>query len=127
MPTEILYKEESYAIIGAAMEVHNQLGNGFLESVYQESLEIEMNEREIPYKDQSPIEIYYKLKTLDKKFFADFFCYEDIIVEIKAVSQLLPEHEAQLINYLKATNVQLGLLINFGESSLKYKRLLNTY
>ncbi len=127
MPTEILYKEESYAIIGAAMEVHNQLGNGFLESVYQESLEIEMNEREIPYKAQSPIEIYYKLKTLDKKFFADFFCYEDIIVEIKAVSQLLPEHEAQLINYLKATNVQLGLLINFGESSLKYKRLLNTY
>ena len=86
-----------------------------------------MNEREIPYKAQSPIEIYYKLKTLDKKFFADFFCYEDIIVEIKAVSQLLPEHEAQLINYLKATNVQLGLLINFGESSLKYKRLLNTY
>ncbi len=127
MPTEILYKEESYAIIGAAMEVHNQLGNGFLESVYQESLEIEMNEREIPYKAQSPIEIYYKLKTLDKKFFADFFCFEDIIVEIKAVSQLLPEHEAQLINYLKATNVQLGLLINFGESSLKYKRLLNTY
>ena len=127
MPTEILYKEESYAIIGAAMEVHNQLGNGFLESVYQESLEIEMNEREIPYKAQSPIEIYYKLKTLDKKFFADFFCYEDIIVEIKAVSQLLPEHVAQLINYLKATNVQLGLLINFGESSLKYKRLLNTY
>jgi len=127
MPTEILYKEESYAIIGAAMEVHNQLGNGFLESVYQESLEIEMNEREIPYRAQSPIEIYYKLKTLDKKFFADFFCYEDIIVEIKAVSQLLPEHEAQLINYLKATNVQLGLLINFGESSLKYKRLLNTY
>lgn len=127
MPTEILYKEESYAIIGAAMEVHNQLGNGFLESVYQEALEIEMNEREIPYKAQSPIEIYYKLKTLDKKFFADFFCYEDIIVEIKAVSQLLPEHEAQLINYLKATNVQLGLLINFGESSLKYKRLLNTY
>ena len=127
MPTEILYKEESYAIIGAAMEVHNQLGNGFLESVYQEALEIEMNEREIPYKAQSPIEIYYKLKTLDKKFFADFFCYEDIIVEIKAVSQLLPKHEAQLINYLKATNVQLGLLINFGESSLKYKRLLNTY
>ena len=74
MPTEILYKEESYAIIGAAMEVHNQLGNGFLESVYQEALEIEMNEREIPYKAQSPIEIYYKLKTLDKKFFADFFC-----------------------------------------------------
>ena len=127
MPTEILYKEESYAIIGVAIEVHNQLGNGFLESVYQEAMEIEMNEREIPYRAQSPIEIYYKLKTLDKKFFADFFCYEDIIVEIKAVSQLLPEHEAQLINYLKATNVQLGLLINFGESSLKYKRLLNTY
>ncbi len=126
MSEEFLYKFETYQIIGAAMEVHNQLGNGFLESVYQEALEIEMNEREIPYKAQSPIEIYYKLKTLDKKFFADFFCYEDIIVEIKAVSQILPEHEAQLLNYLKATNIQLGLLINFGSQKLTYKRYLNT-
>lgn len=127
MPTEILYKEESYAIIGAAMEVHNELGSGFVEAVYQEAFEIELEDRNIPFLAQSPIEIYYKKKLLKKKFYADFFCNDDIIVEIKAVSQILPEHEAQILNYLKATNVQLGLLINFGESSLKHKRLLNIY
>jgi GxxExxY protein len=127
MPTELLYKEESYAIIGAAMEVHNVLGSGFIEAIYQEAFEIELEDRKIPYLAQSPIEIYYKKKLLKKKFYADFFCKDDIIVEIKAVSKILPEHEAQLINYLKATNVQLGLLINFGESSLTHKRLLNMY
>lgn len=126
MSEEFLYKFETYQIVGAAMEVHNQLGNGFLESVYQEALEIEMSEREIPYIAQSPIEINYKLKTLTRKFIADFFCYDDIIVEIKAISQILPEHEAQILNYLKATNVQLGLLINFGTQKLTYKRYLNT-
>jgi GxxExxY protein len=126
MSEEFLYKFETYQIVGAAMEVHNQLGKGFLESVYQEALEIEMSEREIPYIAQAPIEINYKLKTLAKKFIADFFCYDDIIVEIKAVSQILPEHEAQILNYLKATNVQLGLLINFGTQKLTYKRYLNT-
>jgi GxxExxY protein len=123
--TEILYKDESYKIIGAAMEVHTTLGYGFVEPVYQEALEIELSEREIPFLPQAPIDIYYKKKKLKKNFIADFFCYDDIIVEIKAVSKLLPEHEAQIINYLKATNVQLGLLINFGEKSLTYKRYLN--
>ncbi|MDR3651963.1 MAG: GxxExxY protein [Paludibacter sp.] len=123
--TDILYKDESYKIIGAAMEVHTTLGYGFVEPVYQEALEIELCEREIPFLPQSPIDIYYKRKKLKKSFIADFFCYDDIIVEIKAVAKLLPEHEAQIINYLKATNVQLGLLINFGEKSLSYKRYLN--
>jgi GxxExxY protein len=123
--TDLLYKEESYKIVGAAMEVHSTLGYGFLESVYQEALEIELNERVVPFLSQSPIEIYYKRNKLSRNFIADFFCYDDIIVEIKAVSKVLPEHEAQIINYLKATNVQLGLLINFGEKSLTYKRYLN--
>jgi len=126
MSESILNKKESFEIIGAAMEVHSALGRGFVEPVYQEALEIELNERKIPFLPQAPIDIYYKKLKLKKNFIADFFCYDDIIVEIKAVSQILPEHEAQIINYLKATNVQLGILINFGEKSLTYKRYMNT-
>ena len=126
MREDLLYKDESFDIVGAAMEVHHTLGQGFIESVYQEALEIELKDRNVPFKSQSPIEIYYKSRKLTKKFIADFFCYEDIIVEIKAVSHILPEHEAQIINYLKATNVQLGLLINFGSKSLTFKRFLNS-
>ena len=122
--TEIIYKEESYKIIGAAMEVHNELGPGFVEAIYQEAFEIELEDRNIEFTAQRPIEIYYKKRLLNKKFYADFFCNDDIIVEIKAVSKILPEHEAQLLNYLKATNVRLGLLINFGELSLTHKRFL---
>ena len=92
-----------------------------MEEVYQQALKIEFSERNITNNPQAPIEIDYKGKILEKKFFADFFCYDDIIVEIKAVSALLPEHEAQIINYLKASHVQLGLLINFGEKNLTYK------
>jgi len=122
---DILYKDESYKIIGACMKVHSELGSGFLESVYQEALEIQLKDDNVPFLSQTPIDIYYRAVKLNKKFFADFFCFDDIIVEIKAASKLLPEHDAQLINYLKATNVRLGLLINFGESSLTHKRLLN--
>jgi len=125
MREDLLYKDESFEIVGAAMEVHHALGQGFIESVYQEALEIELKDRNVPFKSQSPIEIYYKNRKLTKKFIADFFCYDDIIVEIKAVSYILPEHEAQIINYLRATNVQLGLLINFGSKSLTFKRFLN--
>ncbi len=122
---DILYKEESYDIIGAAMDVHRTLGQGFAEEVYQQSLEIEFNRRKIPNFPKAPIEIEYKGIILEKKYIADFFCFDDIIVELKAVSSIAPEHESQIINYLKATNVQLGLLINFGENSLKYKRYVN--
>lgn len=97
-----------------------------MESVYQEALALEMKKRNIPFIEQSPIEIYYKEYTLKKKFAADFFCYDDITVEIKATSSFLPEHEAQLINYLKAIGVRLGLLINFGGEKLIYKRYLKT-
>lgn len=122
---ELIYKDESYKIIGACMKVHAELGAGFLESVYQEALEIELTDEEIPFLAQALIEIYYKKNKLNKLFVADFFCYNDIIVEIKAVTQILPEHEAQILNYLKATNVRLGILVNFGSFKLTYKRYLN--
>ncbi|MDR1585295.1 MAG: GxxExxY protein [Prevotellaceae bacterium] len=127
MSSDILYKEESYRIIGSAMEVYNTLGRGFIELVYQEALEMEFRERNIPFIPQAPIEVYYKKQKLKRNFIADFFCFDDILVEIKAVSKILPEHEAQIINYLKATNIQLGLLINFGAEKLEYKRYLNIY
>jgi GxxExxY protein len=124
--TELVFKNESFRIIGACMEVYNNLGPGFLESVYQEALAREFLERKIPFLQQWGIDVFYKGEKLDKKFFADFICFEEIIVEIKAMEGLVPEHEAQLINYLKATKKPLGLLINFGAPKLQYKRFANT-
>lgn len=117
-------KRETYAIIGAAMEVHKHLGCGFLEIVYQEALGHELNERGIPYTREDKIEIQYKNKILSKYYVADFICYNSVIVELKALSELSKEHEAQILNYLKATGKKVGLLINFGEKSLKYKRII---
>jgi GxxExxY protein len=121
---DLLYKSEAYTIIGAAMEVHKQLGCGFLESVYQEALELEFIARNIPYLREAPITIEYKGKKLKKEFNSDFICYDCIILELKAVKELDPIHHAQVFNYLKATSFKLGLLINFGEESLVYKRLI---
>ena len=120
----ILYKDESYKIIGAAMTVHNEIGSGFLEAVYQEALEKEFYFQGIPYGCEILLPIYYKGEVLSKKYTADFVCYENIIVELKAVSSLSSEHKAQVLNYLKAAKFELGLLINFGESKLKYERLI---
>jgi GxxExxY protein len=122
----MIYKKETYDIIGAAMDVHRTLGNGFLESVYQEALEIELAFRRIPYVSKKPIEIWYKSQFLTKFFIADLLCYNEIILELKAVSDITSVHEAQLINYLKATKKELGIIINFGTDSLEYKRYLNT-
>ncbi|MCB0599211.1 MAG: GxxExxY protein [Lewinellaceae bacterium] len=124
--SDLIYKEEAYKIIGACMEVYNTLGPGFLESVYQEALAIELEERGIPFVQESAIAIRYKGRELRKKFYADFLCYEDIIVELKAQDALLPNHEAQVLNYLKGTEKPLGLLVNFGGSSFQYKRFANT-
>ena len=121
---EILYKDESYKIIGAAMTVHSELSSGFLEAVYQEALEKEFSIQCIPYKREAPLPIYYKGELLTKSYIADFICYDNIVVELKAVSSLKTEHKAQVLNYLKATKHELGLLINFGESKLKYERLI---
>ena len=125
--TELLYKEEVYAIIGAAMDVYNDLGPGFLENVYQEAMEIEVEERRIPSKAIQEIHIKYKGKTLKKFYIADLICYDKIIVEIKAMDKLTLKEEAQLINYLKATGMKVGVLINFGHfPTLEWKRLVFT-
>jgi len=123
----IIYKEESYKIIGACMEVHKELGCGFLEPVYQEALEREFLLQSITFEREKKLNIPYKGVNLDKYYEADFVCYGKIIIELKALSELLPEHIAQTINYLKATNYHLGLLVNFGSESLEYKRIPNKF
>jgi len=122
--SELIYKDECYKIVGACMEVHKTLGCGFLEAVYQEALAIELAKRNIPFEQQKRIQIEYKDITLRKEYFADFICYGKIIIELKALPDLCGEHEAQVINYLKATGNKLGVLVNFGRSSLQYKRLV---
>ena len=116
--------ERTYKIIGAAIEVHKELGCGFLEAVYQEALGREFSLQRIPNKAQPIIDILYKGVILEKKYQSDFVCYDEIIVEIKAISSLTGIEEAQLINYLKATGLHVGLLINFGSTSLEYKRMV---
>ena len=123
---DLIYKTEAYKIIGAAMEVHKELGPGFLEAVYQEALEIELQKQKIPYEREKLMNIFYKGIKLKKKYSADFVCYDKIIVEVKALSSLSSDHEAQILNYLKTTSLKLGLLINFGAKSLQYKRLVLT-
>ena len=120
-----IYSKETYAINGAAMEVHSTLGPGFLESVYQEALEIELTKRNIPFVSQQKLQIQYKGIQLHQYFIADLVCYGKIIVELKAVSSILPEHQTQIINYLHATNLKMGILFNFGEESLYFKRFPN--
>jgi GxxExxY protein len=122
--TDLLFKDEVYKIIGAAMEVHNELGYGFLEAVYQEALEIEFEERGIPYQKEKEIEVFYKDIKLKKGYRADFLCFDEIIVELKTSKEFCSEDIAQLLNYLKATETKVGLLINFGKEKLEYKRLV---
>ena len=124
MAADLLYKEEAYRIIGACMEVHKELGCGFLEAVYHEALIMEFEMQEIPYKSEKRLDIYYKGEKLQKDYYADFMCFDKIIIEIKALSKLSSEHESQVLNYLKATNYKLGLLVNFGETRLVYKRFV---
>jgi GxxExxY protein len=118
MEEKLIYSAESYAIKGACMEVYRTLGNGFLESVYQECLEIEFNRCGILFLPQKPLTLIYQGQVLKQTYKPDFVCYDKIIVEIKAVSKLNAEHQAQVMNYLKATGFQLGLLFNFGHYPL---------
>lgn len=119
----LLFKEESYKIIGAAMEVHRLLGCGFVEPVYQEALEKEFTLRGIPYEREKELGINYKGYTLTKTFRADFICYNKIILELKAVKEFTDEHYAQIYNYLRASGMDLGLLINFGTASIEFQRV----
>ena len=124
---ELLFREEVYAIVGAGFEVYNQLGPGFLEAVYQEALEVEFTQRKIPFVPQQEIRVIYKGLPLKKLFVADFLIYGKVIVEIKAIDHLTPREFSQVINYLKATGSQLGVVINFGaEKEMEWKRLVNT-
>ncbi|HET8810411.1 MAG TPA: GxxExxY protein [Flavobacteriaceae bacterium] len=122
---EILYKNESYKIIGACMKVHRTLGAGFLEAIYEEALEKEFKKQNIPFQRQVKLDVFYESEKLNKFYKADFICFNEIIIEIKSVQMLPAIFYSQLKNYLSATKKELGLLVNFGELSLNYKRILN--
>lgn len=111
---KILYKDECYAIQGAVFNVYREMGCGFLEAVYQECLKKELKSRKVPFVPQKEIELYYCGEQLQQTYKADLVCHEQIIVELKAVRDITPQHKAQLLNYLKATGLKLGLLVNFG-------------
>ena len=118
------YKTETYNIRGAIFAVHQELGNGFLERVYQDALEFEFKERGIPYEREKNIQIMYKGKPLGEPYRADFVCYDKIIVELKAVEELQGIHRSQVVNYLKATGMKLGLLVNFGAEFANIERIV---
>jgi GxxExxY protein len=117
---------QSHTVIGAAMEVHRELGRGFLELVYQTALALEFQDRRIPFKAEVALPVRYKGRLLTCGYRADFVCFEDFLVEIKAISKLTTADDAQLLNELKATGYQRGLLLNFGARSLEVKRLVRT-
>ena len=124
---DYLYKEETYKILGACFEVYNEKGCGFLEPVYQECLEVELSLQGIPFNAQPSLALEYKGQLLKRTYEPDFICFDKIIVEIKSVSALADEHRAQMLNYLHATGLQVGLLINFGHfPKLEYERMVNT-
>ncbi len=122
--TNIVYKEESYQIIGKCMEVHNNLGAGFLEIVYKDALELEFRKADIPYEREKKYEVNYKGVILPHKFYADFVVFDKIILEIKGVSTIAEEFIAQALNYLRVSDNKLALLVNFGELKLNYKRIV---
>jgi GxxExxY protein len=115
---------QTYAIIGAAMDVHSTLGNGFLEAVYQQALAMEFTQRNIPFVREAEIQVYYKNQRLSVDYRADFVCFDSVIIELKAIGTLGNNEIAQLLNYLKATGFERGLLFNFGTSQLQHKRMI---
>lgn len=116
---------ETYQVIGAAMEVHRHLGSGFSESVYADALEVEFQMRGIPYEREKMLSVYYKNTMLQHYYIPDYICFGHVIVELKATESILPVYESQIINYLKVAKFRRGLLINFGEMSLRTKRYVN--
>ena len=123
--SRLIYPKESYAIMGACFKVYKTMGCGFLEAVYQECLEMEFNDQRIPAHSQKHLDLRYRGRVLKQKYIADFVCFDKIILELKAVSILVDEHRAQMINYLNVTGMKLGLLINFGHfPKLEYERIV---
>jgi GxxExxY protein len=126
MTTELVYADECYNLIGACFEVYKQKGSGFLEAVFQECLEIEFGLRGIPFEAQKVLRLEYKGTPLKQGYVADFVCFGNIIIEVKAISRLADEHRAQLLNYLNATGCRLGLLVNFGHHpKLEWERIVH--
>ena len=123
---ELILKDEAYAIVGAAMEVHSTLGPGFLEAVYGDALLQEFTDRGLPFQREVEVPIHYKGKLLPRRYRADFILFDRIILELKAVKSLTPPDHAQTLNYLKATHLPLALLLNFGSSKLDWIRLVHT-
>jgi GxxExxY protein len=122
----LIYKNEVYDIIGACFDVYKELSCGLSEPIYQEALEIEFNLRGIPFEREKELVVYYKGRKLRKKYVADFVCYDDIIVELKALDNVTSKEVSQLLNYLHITKYPLGLLVNFGhEDNLEWKRYAN--
>ena len=121
---EFLFKEESYQLIGLCMEIHRELGMGFKEIVYKDALELELQNHKIPFIREKQFKIEYKGKILAHKYVADFIIHDKIILEAKAVPLIVDLYVDQTINYLKASSLRLGFIVNFGERSLKYKRLI---
>lgn len=119
-----ILKEETYEIIGICMEVHNNLGAGFLEVVYKDALEYEFQSRNIPYQREKEYAVNYKGIILPHKFFADFVVFDAVVLEIKCASCIVDEHTAQALNYLKVSGNKIALVVNFGETRLNYKRLI---
>ncbi|MBI5800597.1 MAG: GxxExxY protein [Verrucomicrobia bacterium] len=127
MSTLLIHEKDTYAILGACFEVYNEKGCGFTEDVYQECLEIELELKGIPFVAQKELPLTYKGRRLKRKFRADFVCFEHVLLEIKAVSQLVDEHRSQVLNYLHATTCPVGLLVNFGHfPKVEYERLVLT-
>lgn len=119
------FSEEGYALMGAAFEVHSQLGGGLLEEIYQESLQLELGMRGIPFVRKQELAVFYKGIELKKRYIPDLMVFGEIVVELKAVSSLIPEHEAQLINYMRITRKAVGYLINFAPTKkLEWKRFV---
>jgi GxxExxY protein len=122
---ELLFKDEVYQIVGAAIEVYNELKSGFLESVYQEAMQLELIAREIPFTPQVPLRIKYKEHVLKKAFIADIIAFDAVLVELKAIDATTSADEAQILNYLRATGLRVGLLLNFGDPTrLEWKRFI---
>ena len=122
---ELIFKEEVFAIVGAAIEVHKELGPGFLEPVYHEAMILELSGQKVPFQSEVALSISYKQQSLQQKYRADFICFDQIIVELKALQHLSGKEEAQVLNYMKATGLRVGVLINFGShGKLEWKRLV---
>lgn len=124
--SKLLFEEETFKVIGACINVHKKLGNGFSEAVYQQAIEKEFLQANIPFEQQKEVPIYYNGEPLNEFFTVDFLCYNNVLLDIKSVLSIQEHMTQQVLNYLKSSHIEIGMLINFGEQSLKWKRLVNT-